>query len=91
MIDKLEIAAKNWADKDIDKASIIKRIKDIYKLGFRRGVERCKEMKGFTPDEIDMILIEYGHHDPQFKLGEIIKYSPSDVREILERYESDED
>ena len=90
-MDKLKIAANNWANNDIDNANVIKWIKGIYKMGFERGVSRCKEMKGFTPDEVENILIEVGQHDRQFKLGEIIKYSPNDVREILERYESDED
>lgn len=34
-------------------------------------------------DEIYNILLEYGQHDHVFKLGETIKYSPSEVREIL--------
>lgn len=89
MIDKLEIAAKNWADNDIDKVSIIKWIKDIYKLGFRRGVEKYKEMKDFTPYEVEVILVEYGQHDRRFKLGETIKYSPSDVRRILEEFDNE--
>jgi hypothetical protein len=84
MIDKLKIASDNWAENDVDVSYIVSLVKDIYKAGFKRGVERCKEMKNFTPDEIEMILIEYGQNDRQFKLGETIKYSPSDVRRILE-------
>ena len=34
-------------------------------------------------DEIYDILLEHGQHDHNFKLGETIKYSPSEVREIL--------
>ena len=90
-MNKLEICANNWAEHDIDTFALVTRIIEVYKLGFRRGVSRCKEAKGFTPDEVEGILIEVGQHDKQFKLGEIIKYSPSDVRKILERYESDED
>ena len=84
MIDKLKIASGNWAKNDVDVSYIVSLVKDIYKAGFKRGVERCKEMKGFTPDEIEMILIEHGQNDRQFRLGETIKYSPSDVRRILE-------
>ena len=84
MIDKLKIASDNWAKNDVNVSYIISFVKDIYKTGFKRGVERCKEMKGFTPDEIEMILIEHGQNDRQFKLGETIKYSPLDVRRILE-------
>lgn len=92
MIDKQKIAANNWANTDIkNNVDVIGLAKRIYMMGFNRGVSRCKEMKGFTPDEVEGILIEVGQHDRQFKLGEIIKYSPNDVREILERYESDED
>lgn len=91
MIDKQKISANNWANNDIDNANVIKWVKGIYKMGFERGVSRCKGMKGFTPDEVENILIEVGQQDRQFKLGEIIKYSPNDVRKILERYESDED
>ena len=84
MIDKLKVASDNWAKNDVDASYIVRLVKDIYKAGFKRVVERCKEMKGFTPDEIEMILIEYGQNDRQFKLGETIKYSPSDVGRILE-------
>ena len=91
MIDKHKIAANNWANYDIENnVDVIVWAKRIYMMGFNRGVSRCKEMKGFTPDEVEGILIEVGQRDRQFKLGEIIKYSPNDVREILERYESDD-
>ena len=39
--------------------------------------------KRFTPMEVDTALVIHGQHDLQFKLGETIKYSPSDVRKIL--------
>ena len=34
-------------------------------------------------DKIESILVEHGQHDPQFKLGEWIKYTPHDVSNIL--------
>lgn len=34
-------------------------------------------------DEIYDILLEHGQHDHNFKLGETIKYSPLEVKEIL--------
>ena len=34
-------------------------------------------------DEIYDILLEHGQHDRNFKLGETIKYSPCEVKEIL--------
>ena len=39
----------------------------------------------FTADEVCEILIEHGQHDERFKLGEIIKYSPSEVLGILRK------
>ena len=41
--------------------------------------------EAFTPTEVQNILVEYGQHDPQFHLSETIKYSPNEVKEILER------
>lgn len=36
--------------------------------------------------KIELILIETGQHDKRFKLGEIIKYAPSEVSEILMKH-----
>ena len=33
--------------------------------------------------KIELILIETGQHDHKLKLGEIIRYSPSEVNDIL--------
>ena len=37
-------------------------------------------------NEISLILIEAGQSDKRFKLGEIIKYSPSEIAEILKKH-----
>ena len=37
----------------------------------------------FTAEDVCNILIKHGQKDPQFKLGETIKYSPADVYSIL--------
>ena len=37
----------------------------------------------FTAEDVRNILIEHGQNDHQFKLGEIIKYSPTDIYDIL--------
>ena len=37
----------------------------------------------FTAEDVCNILVEHGQNDHQFKLGEIIKYSPTDVYDIL--------
>ena len=42
----------------------------------------------YTPEEAMIKLVETGQSDPKFKLGETIKYSPSEVKKILDhRYE----
>lgn len=35
---------------------------------------------------IELLLITEGQHDPQFKLGDFIKYTPSEVAEILRKH-----
>ena len=39
--------------------------------------------------KIELILIETGQHDLKFKLGEIIKYSPKEVGEILRKHKDE--
>ena len=47
-----------------------------------------EELKKYTINLYDLFgaLIEYGQHDKQFKLGEIIKYDPVSVIEIARRF-----
>ena len=40
-------------------------------------------------DKVHSILVEEGQHDPKFKLGEIIKYDPHEVREILLKHKNE--
>lgn len=40
-------------------------------------------------DKVYSILVEEGQHDPKFKLGEIIKYAPHEVREILLKHKNE--
>lgn len=47
------------------------------------GIKPTGKDKLFTPQEVDTALVIHGQHDMQFHLGETIKYSPSDVRKIL--------
>lgn len=42
-------------------------------------------------DKIELILILEGQHDLQFKLGEIIKYDPHAVKEILLKHKMELD
>ena len=39
--------------------------------------------------KIELILILEGQHDRRFKLGEVIKYSPSEVADILRKHADD--
>lgn len=51
---------------------------------------RCGEV--YTPEEVMTELVNTGQGDPKFKLGETIKYSPSETMKILEhRYERTQD
>ena len=50
------------------------------------ALERLREYETgptFTAKDVYNTIIEHGQHDPQFKLGEIIKYNPSDIYKIL--------
>ena len=40
-------------------------------------------------DKVHGILVEEGQHDPKFKLGEIIKYAPHEVRDILLKHKNE--
>lgn len=40
-------------------------------------------------DKIHSILVEEGQHDPRFKLGEIIKYAPHEVVEIILKHKDE--
>ena len=47
------------------------------------GIKPTGKDKLFAPDEVVTALVVHGQSDMQFKLGETIKYSPSDVGKIL--------
>ena len=38
----------------------------------------------YTPEEAWCVLVSHGQQDKRFGWGEVIKYSPSEVQEILE-------
>lgn len=68
--------------------------KNIVKCSHREACERIrektyrdsrKEVGEILNESIDY-LIDYGQHDKQFKLGETIKYSPTETRDILREY-----
>lgn len=39
--------------------------------------------------KIELILIMEGQHDKRFKLGETIRYTPYDVKEILQKHKDE--
>lgn len=41
------------------------------------------EGRFFSPYEVGLALVQHGQHDERFKWGEVIKYSPSEVEQIL--------
>ena len=44
----------------------------------------------FSPYEVGLVLTRHGQHDNRFKWGEVIKYSPSEVEEILKAVKQNE-
>lgn len=39
----------------------------------------------FSPDEAAMAIVRFGQSDKNFKLGETIRYSPSEIGQILKK------
>ena len=50
----------------------------------QKAFEAFLDEKTFSPHEVNIALVIHGQSDLRFKLGETIKYSPSEVEEILE-------
>ena len=44
----------------------------------------------FSPYEVGLAMVAHGRKDPQFKWGETIRYSPSEVEKILKGESLDE-
>ena len=40
--------------------------------------------RDWTPEGIFNVLVEYGQNDTKFKLGDTIRYTPLEVKEILD-------
>jgi hypothetical protein len=47
------------------------------------GQKAKAEGRFFSPYEVGLALVQRGQHDERFKWGEVIKYSPSEVEQIL--------
>ena len=51
----------------------------------RDAIAMLKEQEvRYTPEEAWRVLVSHGQQDKRFGWGEVIKYSPSEVQEILE-------
>ena len=78
--------------RDIDELiHICKRRESIAKETVE-ALERLKEYETgptFTAEDVLLTLVECGQNDPQFKLGDTIKYSPADIYNILRKYQND--
>ena len=48
------------------------------------------EGRFFSPYEVGLALVAHGQHDERFKWGEMIKYSPSEVEQILNEVSQDD-
>ena len=47
------------------------------------AIKAKAEGRFFSPYEVGLALVAHGQHDERFKWGEVIKYSPSEVEQIL--------
>ena len=47
------------------------------------AIKAKAEGRFFSPYEVGLALVQRGQHDERFKWGEVIKYSPSEVEQIL--------
>lgn len=68
--------------------SVINWMTNIYIVGFKRGVSEGQRLSGFSAKEVCDILAEVGQKSGKFKLGDWIKFTPSEVYEILKEYGS---
>lgn len=68
--------------------SVINWMTNIYIVGFKRGVSEGRKLSGFSAEEVCSILVEVGQKSSKFKLGDWIKFTPSEVYDILKEYGS---
>ena len=54
------------------------------------AIKAKAEGRFFSPYEVGLALVQRGQHDERFKWGEVIKYSPSEVEQILNEVMQDE-
>lgn len=56
---------------------------ELCNMCYERFVEFLN-MRDCTPEGVCRTLVEYGQHDKKIGWGDTIKYSPSEVRDILD-------
>lgn len=54
------------------------------------AIKAKAEGRFFSPYEVGLALVAHGQHDERFEWGEVIKYSPSEVEQILNEVKQDE-
>ena len=73
--DALELL-KQPADKEL-------HLDDLDMLVNMIAIKAKAEGRFFSPYEVGLALVAHGQHDERFEWGEVIKYSPSEVEQIL--------
>ncbi len=53
------------------------------------AIKAKAEGRFFSPYEVGLALVAHGQHDERFQWGEVIKYSPSEVEQILNEVSQD--
>ena len=85
--DRLHLAALELLKQPEDKEL---HLDDLDMLVNMIAIKAKAEGRFFSPYEVGLALIQRGQHDERFKWGEVIKYSPSEVEQILKEVSQDD-
>lgn len=77
--DRLHLAALELLKEQVSELTR----RDLDMLVNAIGQKAKAEGRFFSPYEVGLALVQRGQHDERFKWGEVIKYSPSEVEQIL--------
>ena len=62
-MDKIDIVSDNYFNEDFNTSDMVKVFKDVYKKGFKRGVEKQKEVNNSTTNmnlyEVQAVEFDY--------------------------------
>ena len=78
--DRLQLAALELLKEPEDKEL---HLDDLDMLVNMIALKAIAADRFFSPYEVGLALVQRGQHDERFKWGEVIKYSPSEVEQIL--------